>query len=65
MRLSEVKTPRFDPSVRLKEAKTLHIFLTPEEWAGVEVGLGKHTNSIELKELILGLFSGKYKVVER
>jgi hypothetical protein len=64
MRLSEHKAA-FDPSARVKDAKALMIILSPEQWANIEHMLGRHVAREELQELLLGLFSGKYKLVKR
>ena len=65
MKFAEHVKPKFDPRIRITDSKNMHIVLTPFEWCGIESSLGRHVGPDEIKELILGLFSGTYKLVKR
>lgn len=65
MKLSEHIKPKFDPSVRLREARVLHVAFTPKEWMEMEIKLGKYISATEIHELIFGVFLGTHKIVKR
>lgn len=65
MRLSDIKKPEFDPMARVKDGRMLHVTLSPYQWQLIEVELGRHITASEISELITGIFSGKYQIVER
>lgn len=65
MKISEIEKPKFDPYIRIKEAKVLHVSFTPAEWASMEERMGKYISPTEIRELILGVFAGEFKIVKR
>lgn len=65
MKLSEAPTAKFDPTVRLRDGKILHVSFTPGQWMQMEKELGRHISGTEISELILGCFTGVYKIVKR
>ena len=65
MKFSEIPKTKFDPSVRVRDAKILHVSFTPTQWMQMEKELGRHISGTEITELILGCFTGAYKIVKR
>ena len=65
MKLDEIKKPAFDPEVRIKEAKMLNVILTPYDWFMIEKELGRHVTAMEIRELIMAVFTGSHKIVKR
>lgn len=65
MKLSEHTKPAFDPSVRLREMKVLHVAFTPKQWMQMETALGRYINANDIQELILGCFLGTHRIVKR
>lgn len=65
MRFSEAPEAKFDPLVRLRDKKILHVSFTPDQWMIMETKLGRHISATEISELILGVFLGEFKIVKR
>jgi hypothetical protein len=65
MKLDDITKPPFDPAVRLKEAKMLTVLFTPYDWHRIEIEFGRHISATEIHDLVMAIFTGKYKVVER
>ena len=65
MKITEHSKPPFDPDIRLREGRPMYVTLSFVEWAQIEKSLGKYITSTEIHDLIIGLFSNKYKLVKR
>lgn len=64
MRLTE-HPAKFDPADRLKDGKSMTIVLSAINWFQIEKALERRVSPTEIRELIMGVFCGKYKIVKR
>jgi hypothetical protein len=65
MKLGEAALPKFDPEIRLREGRTMYVVFVPEDWYKMELSLGKHISTTEIRDLIMGVFCGTHKIVKR
>jgi len=65
MRIKEHSKPAFDPLARIKDGAPLIVTFTPSDWQLMERKLGYYVGGSQIRELILGVFVGDYKIVKR
>jgi hypothetical protein len=65
MKISTIDKPKFDPEARLRDGSHWNIILYAEDLFAIEKDLGRHTSPVELKKVLIGVFTGSYKLVKR